>query len=66
METDCFSEKVLVTPPLNGLILPGIIRQSIIQLCEEWKEFRVEQRDITMKDVIKLQKSERVSKTVTM
>ncbi|KAJ8918143.1 hypothetical protein NQ315_011600, partial [Exocentrus adspersus] len=53
-------EKVLVTPPLNGLILPGIVRQSIIELCEQWKEFRVEQRDITMKDVIKLKRSERL------
>ncbi|KAJ8945178.1 hypothetical protein NQ314_009310 [Rhamnusium bicolor] len=49
-------EKVLATPPLNGLILPGVTRQSIIQLCEQWKEFRVEQRDITMNDVIKLKK----------
>ncbi|XP_018570193.1 branched-chain-amino-acid aminotransferase, cytosolic [Anoplophora glabripennis] len=53
-------ERVLTTPPLNGLILPGVIRQSVIQLCEEWKEFRVEQRTITMKEVIKLEKTERL------
>lgn len=53
--------KVLATPPLNGLILPGVTRQSIIQLCEQWKEFRVEQRAITMADVISLEKSGRVS-----
>lgn len=53
--------KVLATPPLNGLILPGVTRQSIIQLCEQWKEFRVEQRTITMADIISLEKSGRVS-----
>ncbi|XP_066141728.1 branched-chain-amino-acid aminotransferase, cytosolic [Euwallacea fornicatus] len=52
-----FGEKVLLTPPLNGLILPGVTRQSIIQLCEQWKEFRVEQRNITMTDILELTKS---------
>ncbi|KAJ8973724.1 hypothetical protein NQ317_012861 [Molorchus minor] len=53
-------EKVLATPPLNGLILPGIIRQSIIEMCAEWKEFRVEERVITMNDVIKLKNTDRL------
>ncbi|XP_049820988.1 branched-chain-amino-acid aminotransferase, cytosolic [Aethina tumida] len=53
-------DKVLATPPLNGLILPGVIRQSILSLAREWKEFRVEERVVTMKDVIKLIKSERL------
>ncbi|XP_066251328.1 branched-chain-amino-acid aminotransferase, cytosolic [Euwallacea similis] len=55
-----FGEKVLVTPPLNGLILPGVTRQSIIQICEQWKEFRVEQRNITMGDILELCKSEKM------
>lgn len=54
-------DKVLVTPPLTGLILPGVTRQSILQLCEQWKEFRIEQRTITMAEIINLQKSEKVS-----
>ncbi|CAH0559302.1 unnamed protein product [Brassicogethes aeneus] len=53
-------DKVLATPPLNGLILPGVTRQSIIQLSQEWKEFRVEERSITMDNVLKLAKSERL------
>lgn len=56
-----FSDKVLVTPSLSGLILPGVTRQSILQLCEQWKEFRVEQRTVTMGEIVKLQKSGRVS-----
>ncbi|KAL1505297.1 hypothetical protein ABEB36_004892 [Hypothenemus hampei] len=55
-----FGEKVLATPPLSGLILPGITRQSILQLCEQWKDVRVEQRTITMDDVIKWQKAGRL------
>lgn len=56
-----FADKVLVTPSLSGLILPGVTRQSILQLCEQWKEFRVEQRTVTMGEIVKLQKSGRVS-----
>ncbi|VEN39201.1 unnamed protein product [Callosobruchus maculatus] len=53
-------QKVLVTPPLNGLILPGVTRHSVIELCEKWNEFRVEQRTITMDEIIKLSQSGRL------
>lgn len=56
-----FTGKVLVTPPLNGLILPGVTRQSTIQLAEQWKDLRVEQEVITMDQVVKLEKEGRVS-----
>lgn len=46
-------EKELVTAPLNGLILPGVIRQSLLDMTREWKEFKVSERTITMKDVVK-------------
>lgn len=49
-----------MTPPLNGLILPGVTRQSIIQLCEQWKDIKVEQSNITMKQILKLEKEGRV------
>ncbi|GIY91338.1 branched-chain-amino-acid aminotransferase, mitochondrial [Caerostris extrusa] len=42
----------LVTPPLDGTILPGIIRQSLLDLANEWNEFKVSERHITMKEVI--------------
>lgn len=57
---DEYGGKVLVTPPLSGLILPGVTRQSILQLSEQWKEFRVEQRVVTMSEIIHWQKSERL------
>lgn len=56
-----FSEKELATPPLNGLILPGVTRASIIQMAQEWGDFRVVQRTITMDEVLKLLKKDRVS-----
>lgn len=56
-----FSEKVLASPPLNGLILPGVTRQSVIQLCEQWNEVKVEQTTITMDEIIRLEKEGRVS-----
>ena len=30
------SEKELITPPLNGLILPGITRKSLLELAKSW------------------------------
>lgn len=55
-----FVEKELATPPLNGLILPGVTRQSIIELAQEWGEFKVIQRNITMDELMRLQKSNKV------
>lgn len=46
-------EKELVTPPLTGIILPGVTRRSIIELTSEWDEFKVTERKITMKEVMK-------------
>lgn len=56
-----FIEKELVTPPLNGLILPGITRASILELSQEWNEFRVSERDIPMTEIVHLISEKRVS-----
>ena len=37
-------EDELITPPLDGTILPGITRSSIITLLKELKEFKVTER----------------------
>jgi len=55
------SEKVLATPALNGLILPGITRQSILELTRDWDEFRVEERIFTMDELIELNKNNKVN-----
>jgi len=47
-------EKELVTPPLNGLILPGITRASILELAREWNEFHTSERDISMAEIVHL------------
>lgn len=51
----------LITPPLNGLILPGITRDSILHLTRQWGECKVTEASITMEQVCKLIKEERVS-----
>ena len=38
-------EDELITPPLDGTILPGITRQSILDLMRELKEFKVTVRN---------------------
>ncbi|XP_053685839.1 branched-chain-amino-acid aminotransferase, cytosolic [Sabethes cyaneus] len=47
-------EKCLVTPPLDGLILPGITRDSVLRLCREWGEFEVKEEKFTMPQVRQL------------
>lgn len=54
-------EKELVTPPLNGLILPGIVRDSVLHLARQWGDCKVTEKTITMDQVCKLIKEERVS-----
>jgi len=56
-----FIEKELVTPPLNGLILPGITRASILELAREWNEFCISERDIPMAEIVHLLRENRVS-----
>ncbi|KAG1449167.1 hypothetical protein G6F56_008726 [Rhizopus delemar] len=50
----------LVTPPLDGSILPGVTRDSIIQLAKEWNEFKVTERKVTMPELRELIKKDRV------
>jgi len=47
-------DKELVTPPLStGLILPGITRQSLLELAADWREFDVVERPIFMRDIVR-------------
>lgn len=55
------TERELVTPPLDGLILPGVTRLSLLELAREWKEFKVTERSINMAEVVEAHKEKRVS-----
>ena len=46
----------IVTPMLNGSILPGITRNSVITLCKEWG-YEVEERKVSVDELIEAQKS---------
>ena len=46
-------QRELVTAPLDGTILPGVTRDSILSLTREWKEFQVSERRFTLADVIR-------------
>lgn len=37
-------EDELITPPLDGTILPGVTRNSLLTLMREWKEFKVSEK----------------------
>ncbi|XP_036373843.1 branched-chain-amino-acid aminotransferase, cytosolic [Megalops cyprinoides] len=53
-------EEELATPPLDGIILPGITRQSILELTRKWGEFKVSERYLTMMDLRRALKEDRV------
>ncbi|RIB03080.1 aminotransferase [Gigaspora rosea] len=53
-------ETELVTPPLDGTILAGVTRDSILQLARTWKELKVSERKITMSEVVKALKEGRL------
>ena len=45
-------KKELVTPPLgDGLILPGVTRDCIVNLAKEWEDVEMVERNIPMKDI---------------
>nr|XP_020013677.1 branched-chain-amino-acid aminotransferase, mitochondrial isoform X2 [Castor canadensis] len=50
----------LVTPPLDSIILPGVVRQSLLDLAQSWGEFRVVERKITMKEMLRALEERRV------
>ena len=45
----------VVTPMLNGSILPGITRNSVLQLCRDWG-LPTEERKISVEELIQAQK----------
>jgi branched-chain amino acid aminotransferase len=49
-----------VTPPLDGTILPGITRDSILHLCREMNEFKVSVRPFKVQEMMKAVKENRM------
>lgn len=47
---------VVITPELNGSILPGVTRDSVVSLCGEWG-VPVEERKVSVDEVIEAAKS---------
>lgn len=45
----------IITPMLNGSILPGITRNSVLELCREWG-MDVEERRISVEELLQAQK----------
>ncbi|KAJ3105572.1 hypothetical protein HDU97_007914 [Phlyctochytrium planicorne] len=43
----------LVTPTLDGTILPGVTRDSVLSLAKSWGEYKVSERPIRMSEVTK-------------
>ncbi len=46
-------EKELVTCPLDGTILPGVTRSSVLDLTRHWDEFKVTERPFHIKELAK-------------
>ena len=46
-------EKELTTCPLDGTILPGVTRKSILELARHWDEFKVTEQRTKIHDLLK-------------
>ena len=46
-------EAELITPPLDGTILPGVTRNSIIDLAKSLGEFKVTEKVFKIQELIK-------------
>ena len=53
-------EDEIVTPQLNGTILPGITRKSVLELAQHW-DLKISERKISIEEVIEGLKSGRVN-----
>jgi len=53
-------KKELITAPLDGTILAGVTRDSILALTRQWNEFTVSERKFTIHDLIKAQQEGRL------
>uniref|UniRef100_F1L596 branched-chain-amino-acid transaminase n=1 Tax=Ascaris suum TaxID=6253 RepID=F1L596_ASCSU len=54
-------EEELVTPPLtDGIILPGVTRDSLLTLAREWNQFKVSERYVGMPEIRKALKEHRL------
>lgn len=53
-------EKELITCPLDGTILPGVTRKSILELTRDWDEFKVTEERFKIQDLVKAVKEDRV------
>ena len=53
-------EKELVTASLDGTILPGVTRDSVLRLCRQWGEFKVSERTVFMNELTEASKAGRV------
>lgn len=54
-------KKELITPPLTeGVILPGITRDSILQLCRQKEDLIVSEKIFTVTDIIEAVKEDRM------
>ncbi len=49
---------MLATPRLSGTILPGITRDSILQLARAWGGCEVEERPVTIEEVRQVRERE--------
>ena len=53
-------ELELRTAPLDGTILPGITRDSVLTITREWNRFNVVEKPFYMNDVVKAAEEDRI------
>ncbi|KAJ1919157.1 branched-chain-amino-acid transaminase bat2 [Tieghemiomyces parasiticus] len=53
-------QRELITPVLDGTILPGVTRDSILSLARTWGEFEVSERKLYMNELVEAERDGRL------
>jgi len=53
-------EDEVITPPLDGTILPGVTRTSMLEVLRDWNEFKVTEKPFKIQEVVKAIKEDRL------
>lgn len=54
------SDLQVITPPLNGLIIPGITRDSVLELVKDLPQYEVVERALSVEELLKALQEKRV------
>ena len=60
LKTECGTKTELVTAPLDGTVLPGVTRRSVLEIARKFPDFVVSERRMAMSELVSASKEGRL------